>query len=1233
MVKANTVSRDHYYLLSSEIENERIKAAVSLIKELQAAEDDKEWEYAFTRLIKGLASSRAAARIGFSTALSEILNIRFQQSKIDIQSYLTSLDQQLKVVRSSKKGKDERAYLFGRIFGLKALANSTLFIDTKDTNAFEKSFWEFTKQVLELALSKSWIRESCFYTLFEFLTKLITAGKASDEILKELLEQINEKRLTLSTEGLSIYLLLILHNKVDLLSKLNITNGWKHNNPLLKSNLHTLAKTLKDVEVTSAPEDDVADNDGKQTKKDKKQQKGNWSPNLHFVWGFIIRAVIKNELEDIAEESVVLDSNNKKRKKSEKTHKRSSKKQKTSTNTSASLSDAIKVKEFWKVIVDDSLFASKASPERKYWGFKVFEIFVNECVGLNQQGNFMPSQLDHLFTENFLRTLINQSGNSSRMLYNLVKKEILNTFICKSIACNPSNVKISFQLLQNFLFSPYSNLNFDNITGTKTIESLIQNIATFGNFDELKALTGLFLDVLQYPEHYLNNIEQKQLEDGQKSNKNKKSKKQDDDSSSEEEESDDDSEQNSNTNSLKQKLVEKKQKWVVNQVTLLLKFYRVRLNTLNNSFMKDKESLVGPEINNEWLDELIKTFVLYGFFKPTDEPESFNGVSNLISKKLNTLLLDIVSFKRVDNNSWLYIALKEAFSIEKEQKKLDESKRKYAPVVALDEELSKFKYKNFKALKKIIRKKSQLIENNFSVKNVKKSVLIDKLSSFELIYSIILLHFFSDADSLEDSMSLLEEVTAAYKKFHLDQEINNDVSSDDAPLSSSEDNDDEDEQVEGDGDARDAEDSSSILKKSPAANDSVEDDESFRSIDILLEIVLRFVHQKSLLSKKLSLIIWETFVTDLRYANLKSLYDILLVKENVEGQKTLFDTAEDGEGDEEDVEGDEEDEEMDEEEEDDDDDDDDDEDEDIGDDEDDEPDADSKDFLDKLDKKTATELAKALKIPTKDGELVLEGSSSDEEKSNSNDSDSSDDEENSEDEESMDDEQMMAIDNQLSLIFKQRQNALKNVKTGNKRKIEKQEAQENMIFFKNRVLDLLDIYVDKILDYNKKEHSDFGSLNNEKYLSLSLIDPLLSLMELTLSPALRDKAHKLLKKIARIRIVLQVQYFTIVDNNDNGEEPEAYEINDKVLFALLSKIHNKSHKSASPALSNAYNQFSIYLSKILILLSPDENYDKVIDIYSESLKKWVKTKNSKVNASMFYDLINYFSGTKQQPQK
>ena len=63
----------------------------------------------------------------------------------------------------------------------------------------------------------------------------------------------------------------------------------------------------------------------------------------------------------------------------------------------------------------ESLFASTASPERKYWGFQIFQKALPRV---------READLPMLFTKNFMRTWINHLSNTDRYLHKAAKQVV-----------------------------------------------------------------------------------------------------------------------------------------------------------------------------------------------------------------------------------------------------------------------------------------------------------------------------------------------------------------------------------------------------------------------------------------------------------------------------------------------------------------------------------------------------------------------------------------------------------------------------------------------------------------------------------------------------------------------------------------------------------------------------------------------------------------------------------------
>ncbi|KAE9331419.1 hypothetical protein PF008_g15440 [Phytophthora fragariae] len=132
----------------------RTQAAAQLLAHLQrSAKQEAEVQYTLKRLVRGLASSRDAARQGFSTALSGLLSAFPKQ--LALQSTLELLRDAMEV-HSSMKPMEQREHMFGRLFGLLALHRSGRL------SADLPLLVAVVKELLQMAAFKRWFRETCY---------------------------------------------------------------------------------------------------------------------------------------------------------------------------------------------------------------------------------------------------------------------------------------------------------------------------------------------------------------------------------------------------------------------------------------------------------------------------------------------------------------------------------------------------------------------------------------------------------------------------------------------------------------------------------------------------------------------------------------------------------------------------------------------------------------------------------------------------------------------------------------------------------------------------------------------------------------------------------------------------------------------------------------------------------------------------------------------------------------
>ena len=110
------------------------------------------------------------------------------------------------------------------------------------------------------------------------------------------------------------------------------------------------------------------------------------------------------------------------------------------------------------------LFAVPSSDERKYWGFLLFQQYVQTAPA-----EFLPV----LFGKNFVRCLVNQLVSPERYLHRIAEKSIkaINT---RALDC-PSLVSV----VVDKIMVTNGYINFDIVTKTKTIEKLISQAAPY----------------------------------------------------------------------------------------------------------------------------------------------------------------------------------------------------------------------------------------------------------------------------------------------------------------------------------------------------------------------------------------------------------------------------------------------------------------------------------------------------------------------------------------------------------------------------------------------------------------------------------------------------------------------------------------------------------------------------------------------------------------------------------
>lgn len=194
----------------------------------------------------------------------------------------------------------------------------------------------------------------------------------------------------------------------------------------------------------------------------------------------------------------------------------------------------------------------------------------------------------------------------------------------------------------------------------------------------------------------------------------------------------------------------------------------------------------------------------------------------------------------------------------------------------------------------------------------------------------------------------------------------------------------------------------------------------------------------------------------------------------------------------------------------------------------------------------------------------------------------------------MNDDDMEEVDEKLANVFRARQQAASQHK-------DKKDARENMVNFKNRVLDLLEIFV-------KKCHS--------RLLALDLLLPLLRLTRRSTVKQIVNKANSVLREYTKL---CKGNALPSIDSEDG---PEA-------IWELLRAIHKEASHSGPPAHATACSQASLLVVKVLV------GQDKaaiagVVDVYAETRKAQLISTKCHIQPSFFTDWNNWCVSASKQ---
>ena len=377
--------------------------------------------YAIRRLVRGLASPRENARIGFAVALSGLLSHLKTVSANDVLVLLLKYS----VVRGNMNGQEVRDLQFARLFGIYALVRSRL-LYRASLSTFQRAF----HILVQVASYKSWLSEPCGWVLTELVEPLARNDPDrpswADGALGWIADQLSSHR-SLSPETLALALQLTHMDPTIKLGERMIP-PFKTPNFLASANLPVLASVLREASPMHWQPDTPV------------PKAGSWSTKLPFVWDRLLSLYLNDKLPE----------------------------------------GAAPFADFFRVVVDESLFAPQASPERKSWGFQVLH---------RTLAHASEDVLPFLFTPHVMRTWVNQLSVPDRLLHSMAQKTV--SLVGEAVKRSPTaGIALVTQLT-----GEHGRQNFDRVTHTKTIESILSSLDEEG----LQRYLAYLRDVIYAP--------------------------------------------------------------------------------------------------------------------------------------------------------------------------------------------------------------------------------------------------------------------------------------------------------------------------------------------------------------------------------------------------------------------------------------------------------------------------------------------------------------------------------------------------------------------------------------------------------------------------------------------------------------------------------------------------------------------------------------------------------------
>ena len=283
--------------------------------------------------------------------------------------------------------------------------------------------------VYDLAKKKPWLRDECGFILF----KSIRTMKGKDaKYARLLIDKLLANGLSKTTQGVAIWIGVQAE-----FPSIDLPHGvWRHEDPLNRKETSRLAKILVEASTATSPESSL---------EVETTAKGARATKLQFAWDVILAELLGDQPQGLQKNTRLV--------------------------------KRVKFGDFWKQCIDsklfqiqkdymlrksDTLFAASSSEERKYSGFLLFQ-HMTPIVPVHL--------LPDIFTQNLMRCLINQLASQERYLHRAAERSIKAL-----IARARLNPNARAPILKAVLDPDKGDINFDKITKTKTVESLISAV-------------------------------------------------------------------------------------------------------------------------------------------------------------------------------------------------------------------------------------------------------------------------------------------------------------------------------------------------------------------------------------------------------------------------------------------------------------------------------------------------------------------------------------------------------------------------------------------------------------------------------------------------------------------------------------------------------------------------------------------------------------------------------------